>query len=159
MDYQVTVNDNHEFQLTSDDLKNLDLTQLGEYSFHLIKDQVSYSIEVLSVNSEEKSLELLINNRPYQVHVKDQYDLLVKKLGLSSMQGAKQKQIKAPMPGLVLDIIATEGQKVVKGDSLLILEAMKMENVIKTAGEGTIKKIRVQKGDKVDKNQLLVELD
>jgi biotin carboxyl carrier protein len=62
------------------------------------------------------------------------------------------------MPGLILEVIATVGQTIQKGDSLLILEAMKMENVIKAAGSGTVKSINVQKGATVEKNQILIEL-
>ena len=67
-------------------------------------------------------------------------------------------EIHAPMPGLVLEINVSEGQEVEKGDPLLILEAMKMENVIKAPGNGIIKKIHVEKGNPVEKNELLVEL-
>jgi biotin carboxyl carrier protein len=63
------------------------------------------------------------------------------------------------MPGMVLGIMVTEGQDVQKGDPLLILEAMKMENVLKAVGEGRVKAIKVQKGTAVDKNQLLIEME
>jgi biotin carboxyl carrier protein len=62
------------------------------------------------------------------------------------------------MPGLVLKILAEPGQAVNKGDSLIILEAMKMENVIKATGPGTVKAICVNEKDTVDKNQLLIEM-
>jgi biotin carboxyl carrier protein len=63
------------------------------------------------------------------------------------------------MPGLVLNILVSPGQAVQKGDPLIILEAMKMENVIKAAGEGHIKAINVLKGAAVEKGQLLLELE
>ncbi|HNM32873.1 MAG TPA: biotin/lipoyl-binding protein, partial [Chitinophagales bacterium] len=66
---------------------------------------------------------------------------------------------KAPMPGLVLDILVEAGQAVNKGDNLIILEAMKMENIIKASGSGTVKSIHVQKKDAVEKNQLLIEME
>ena len=62
------------------------------------------------------------------------------------------------MPGLVLKLMAKEGDEIKTGDSLLILEAMKMENVIKSRGEGKIKHIRVKERDAVEKNQVLIEL-
>ncbi len=61
------------------------------------------------------------------------------------------------MPGLLLDIKVQEGQEVQKGEILLILEAMKMENVIKAPTDARIKHIKVQKGQTVEKNQLLIE--
>lgn len=53
--------------------------------------------------------------------------------------------VKAPMPGLVLDILVEAGQSVNKGDNLLILEAMKMENIIKASGNGVVKNININK--------------
>jgi len=67
--------------------------------------------------------------------------------------------VKAPMPGLVLDILVEPGQSVQKGDNLLILEAMKMENIIKASGSGVVKNIPVHKKDAVEKNQLLIEME
>ena len=63
------------------------------------------------------------------------------------------------MPGRVLDIMLSAGSSVVKGDGVLILEAMKMENVIKSPADGVIKKIAVVKDQAVEKNEVLVELE
>jgi biotin carboxyl carrier protein len=91
--------------------------------------------------------------------VADYYERLVHQLGLSVGGVHKMNTVKAPMPGLVLNIVVEPGQTVEKGDPMIILEAMKMENVIKAAGEGRVKAIKVQKGMAVDKGQLLIELD
>ncbi|MCL4155747.1 UNVERIFIED_CONTAM: hypothetical protein GTU68_052685 [Idotea baltica] len=61
------------------------------------------------------------------------------------------------MPGLVLNIRVSPGDEVAEGDTLLVLEAMKMENVIKAVGNGTVKEIKVGHGDKVDKGQILIQ--
>lgn len=66
--------------------------------------------------------------------------------------------VKAPMPGLVLDILVEAGQSVNKGDNLLILEAMKMENIIKASGNGVVKNININKKMRL-KNQLLIEME
>jgi biotin carboxyl carrier protein len=63
------------------------------------------------------------------------------------------------MPGLILDINVKIGQKVKEDDPLLILEAMKMENVLTSPRDGIIKSISVSKGDAVNKNQLLIEFE
>ena len=70
----------------------------------------------------------------------------------------KIKEIKAPMPGLVLDILVKEGTEIKKGDPVLILEAMKMENILKSPEDGSIKKIKVRKGKVVEKNDMLVSI-
>ena len=67
--------------------------------------------------------------------------------------------IKAPMPGLILEISVTVGHEVQEGDNLLILEAMKMENSFDSPRAGVIKSIAVEKGQAVDKGQLLIEFE
>ena len=70
---------------------------------------------------------------------------------------AKVKNIKAPMPGMVLNILVEDGDTVTKDQAVVILEAMKMENVIKSPVDGTIKKVGVTKGVAVEKNTILIE--
>jgi len=78
-------------------------------------------------------------------------------MGISNLDSAQVNDMKAPMPGLILDILVTPGQEVKKGDQLLILEAMKMENVLKAPGDGTVSSIEVAKGDSVEKGQVLIK--
>jgi biotin carboxyl carrier protein len=80
-------------------------------------------------------------------------------MGLDKMTNAGASQIKAPMPGLVLDVAVNVGDTVAKGDKVLVLEAMKMENIIKASGDGTVARILVDKGQTVDKNQILIEFE
>jgi biotin carboxyl carrier protein len=69
------------------------------------------------------------------------------------------KMILSFIPGTVLDIMVKEGQTVGKGDDLMILDAMKMQNKLKSAIAGKIEKIHPAKGDKVSKGTLLIELE
>ena len=62
------------------------------------------------------------------------------------------------MPGLVLKVLVNEGQEFKKGDNLLVLEAMKMENILKAPVDGTVKGIKIKAGDKVEKNEVLLLL-
>ncbi|MBL7811956.1 MAG: acetyl-CoA carboxylase biotin carboxyl carrier protein subunit [Bacteroidetes bacterium] len=78
-------------------------------------------------------------------------------MGLDQLTKPKAQTIKAPMPGLVLDVCTEPGMEVKKGDKVLVLEAMKMENIIKAQGDGIVGKVLVEKGQAVDKNQLLIE--
>jgi biotin carboxyl carrier protein len=89
--------------------------------------------------------------------LKDRFDQLLEQMGMSAAATTKVNDIKAPMPGLIVGINVQSGDVVKKGDAVLILEAMKMENLIKAAGEGTIRTVRVNKGDRVEKNQILIE--
>ena len=71
----------------------------------------------------------------------------------------KLKDLKAPMPGLVLDIMVKEGEEVTEGQELIVLEAMKMENAIKSPQDGKIKKIAIKNQDKIDKNHTLLSFE
>jgi len=80
-------------------------------------------------------------------------------MGFEIGSAKKVNDIKAPMPGLILEINVKVGQEIVENDPILILEAMKMENVITAPRDGVIKSISVTKGDAVEKNQLLIEFE
>lgn len=133
-----------------------DVIEVKDGSFHIIKNNKSYSVEVIKSDPKEKSFTILVNGNKYQLNVKDKFDELLKSLGMDNLNASKVNEIKAPMPGLVLDIRVSEGDEVKKGDPILVLEAMKMENIIKSPTDGTIKKINVKKGVAVEKNQVLI---
>ncbi len=125
-------------------------------NFSVIKDNKSYNVEVLSAKHDEKSFFIKVDGIKYQLNAKDKYDELLHSLGMDNLSAKKVTDLKAPMPGLVLDISVEVGQEVAKGDILLILEAMKMENVIKSPTDGVIKSISVNKAETVEKNQLIL---
>ncbi|MBC7893721.1 MAG: biotin/lipoyl-binding protein, partial [Sphingobacteriaceae bacterium] len=106
-----------------------DLAEVRPGHFHLLHEGRSYTAEVLNVEAETKTVTLRLNGKTYPVWVKDRFDLLLDSLGLNNASAGKINQIKAPMPGLIVDIRVQPGQAVAKGDTVLILEAMKMENV------------------------------
>jgi biotin carboxyl carrier protein len=162
--YQIKVNDKYNFDITADDnqLKvnnetiSLDRVVLNSSSAHVLFKNISYTIEVVELNKEEKTAVIKVNNNIYTLTIKDQFDQLLKQLGMDNLAVNKIQQIKAPMPGLVLSVLAAEGAEVKKGDNLLVLEAMKMENMIKSPTDGIIKKIEIKQGDKVEKNEILI---
>ncbi len=80
-------------------------------------------------------------------------------MGLSAFNTQKVNAIKAPMPGLIVEVMVEEGQEVVEGTPLLVLSAMKMENIIVSQGEGVVKSIEVKKSDAVEKGQLIIEME
>ena len=134
-----------------------DIIKIRDGVYHLIRNNVSYNLELVKVIADEKKMFVKINNTPYTLDVKDKYDELLHSLGLDSLATKKINDVKAPMPGMVLNILVSEGQEVKKGDALIILEAMKMENILKSPTDGVIKKIAINKGIAVEKNQLLVQ--
>ena len=136
-----------------------DLISTGDGHFHIIMNNHSYSCEIISTDARRRSFEIKVNSVIHRVSVKDRFDELLHQLGMDKMASKKVNHIKAPMPGLVLKIMIAEQQEIKGGDSVLILEAMKMENVIKSPGAGIVKSIKVKERDAVEKNQVLIELE
>ena len=137
----------------------IDLSQLSQNKYHLLLDYKSYNLEVVSNNKKSGEITVKVNNRVVKVEVKTALDELLNKMGFSTNNVGHTKDIAAPMPGLILDVVVNEGDEVEKGDKLLVLEAMKMENIIKSPGSGKIKSIVINKGDSVDSGQKLIHFE
>ncbi|MGY2131324.1 biotin/lipoyl-containing protein [Hymenobacter sp. HD11105] len=134
-----------------------DLVALGDGRYHLLYEGRSYSAEVISADYVAKTFQLKLNNRFVEVQAKDRFDLLLDKLGMSNATANKVNELKAPMPGLIVDIRVEVGQTVQKGEPLLVLEAMKMENILKAPSDVTIGAIKINLRDNVQKGQVLVQ--
>lgn len=134
-----------------------DLVALGNGQFHIRLRQQSYPAEIIRVDRETKTVELKVRGHRYSVRLKEEVDLLMEKMGMNDAGAGKVNSIKAPMPGLIIDLRVQDGAEVNAGDPLLILEAMKMENIIKSPGKGVVKKLKIKKGDSVEKGQVLIE--
>ncbi len=160
---KATINGKNEFTVEGTSLNGQaiewDLIQVHENTFNIIKDNKNYNATLVSFNTEEKTMVLNVNGNDYEVAIKDKNDLLLQQLGISSKASSAVQFIKAPMPGLIINIAVNAGDEVKKGDSLLILEAMKMENVIKSPRDGKIKKVNVQLRNPVEKNQVMLEFE
>lgn len=161
------VNDNQQFEIISQNgtitLNGkpvyADWIKIAPNKYHAIVDAQSLTIELGARDETGKLFTILVNGVKYQVAVQNKYDQLLQQLGLDKMAANKVNHIKAPMPGMVLRIIVKVGDEVKKGDALLVLEAMKMENVIKSVGDGVVKKIIAIEKAAVDKGQVLIEFE
>ena len=157
--FKIKVNEQIDFEISAAQVSQLDFVKESETTFHILKDNQSYRAEVVELDFAKKIFALKINGNPYQIQLADEFDQLVNQLGLSVVSSQKVEDVKAPMPGLVLEVAAEIGQEVKKGDPLLILEAMKMENVIKSMGDGTVKAIHIKQGEALEKGQLMIEME
>jgi biotin carboxyl carrier protein len=163
--YQIKVNDKFNFDVAianqevtvNNELITLDSLTLNAESTHVLYNNKSYSITVETFNKIEKTATIKVNGNPYTLVIKDRFDELLKQLGMDNLTANKIQEIKAPMPGLVLNVLVKEGLTVKKGDNILVLEAMKMENILKSPTDGTIKTIKIKQGDKVEKNEILIQ--
>jgi biotin carboxyl carrier protein len=157
--YKLSVNQTTTFDWNESDLKTLDAIQLNSSQFHVLDSNKSYKVEIVSADFIAKKYTIKVNNNTYEVAIADALDILIQSMGIQRGRAKVINAIKAPMPGLILEISVEVGQEVKENDPLLILEAMKMENSFLSPRNGTIKSIAVQKGMAVDKGQLLVEFE
>jgi len=135
-----------------------DIIEIRDGKFHILVNRKSYSAEIVEFIPAEKKVTVKINQTVYHVSVRDKYDELLHELGMDNANAKQAGDVKAPMPGLVLSVMVEPGQIIKKGDAIIVLEAMKMENILKAASDGEVKRIHVKKGDKVEKNQVMVNL-
>ncbi len=168
--YTAKVNDDSEYTIElldsgkasgtiNGEIFSCDLLDSGGNRFHVIRDNKSYELEILDADLDAKTMLVKVNGRDYEVALSDRYDALLKSLGMDKALGSKVNEMKAPMPGLVLDIRVKEGQAISKGEAIIVLEAMKMENILKSPADVVVKKIVAIKGSAVEKNQVLVTFE
>jgi len=153
-----TTSSYHESNLNKSEIDALDLIQVGKDEYHIIINGKSYNARMISGNFEQKEYVIEINGNRHTIHIMDEYDQLIEKMGLFNGKSQKIGSINAPMPGKILDIMIEKNQEIKKGDHLFILEAMKMENVIKAEGDGIVKSIEIKIGDTVEKGQLIIQM-
>lgn len=138
--------------------EQLDMIRLEGESYSIIEDSASYSIRLLHSDLNNKTYEISVNGELFRVVLKNELDVLIEELGFEMKEQTAESRLLSPMPGLVLNVFAEAGQEVKAGDKLLILEAMKMENVIKARHDAIVRTVHVKPGDAVDKNTLLIEM-
>jgi biotin carboxyl carrier protein len=127
----------------------------GEPVYSLIVDGHSYEA---SVHPSDAVLEVLLQGHLFQVSVVDERQRKLRESSGQVISTTGEFQLKAPMPGLVIDVPIKSGATVSKGQNLLILESMKMQNELKAPRAGTISGIFVSAGDRVEKNQVMITL-
>lgn len=166
--FQVKVN-SQSFELEANALKNsgslngedysLDLLGNAEKGFSLIRNNRSYEVQVLEADYDQKEFLIEVDGESYKVNAADRFDLLLKDLGMEHLNSAALNDLKAPMPGLVLEVKVAPGDSIKKGQALMVLEAMKMENVLKAEADCLIKSIDCTIGAAVEKGQVLISFE
>lgn len=161
--YQIKINDkefavkrNQSGLTINDEAVAADIVKVGESVYHVISNNRSYNAAIVNFNSVEKTAVIKVNGNTYNVTSKDQFDILLEQMGLNNLKAGTIGDLKAPMPGMVLKVLVNDNDTVQKGNSLFILEAMKMENIIKAPADATVKTVKIIPGDKVEKGQVLI---
>jgi biotin carboxyl carrier protein len=142
------------FQLT--DVDNITLNNIDVNNQIILDNNKSKLVSVKGVDHELKRYQIQIDGRIYQVQISDAVDQQILKMNLKSKKSNQLKELRAPMPGLVRQVNVKVGDQVDAGDSLFILEAMKMENILKSPVNGKVSDLFVKPGESVEKNQILL---
>lgn len=158
-DFKVKVNDTFEFDFNTENTSKLDAVSVEKNKFHILQNNLPYKAEIVHSDFNQKKYTVKVNNNIYQVAISNPLDILIKELGFEVGVSKVIKTIKAPMPGLILEINVEVGQSVKENDNLLILTAMKMENSLLSPRDGVIKSIAVNVDDSVIKGDLLIEFE
>lgn len=162
MKYITTIGENEFVVEILDDTHVIVNGQHFEVDFNPVGNQPVYSLLVdgksyeAFVYPDEEGWQVLIKGRLYPAVVEDERE---KRLRAASGRGPSEQdefQLKAPMPGLVIGVLVSEGQEVEKGDVMVILESMKMQNELKSPRAGIITRMRVRAGDRVEQRQTLL---
>lgn len=162
MRYEVTVNDrkymievNQDGQITVDgQVVLVEFSRIGDTGLHLLLVN-NESFEGL-VEEHEDVWQVLFRGDRYEVQVADERSQLMRARAHMSVPESGELPIKAPMPGLVVNVPVEIGQQVAKGDNLVILESMKMENEIKAPRDGRVERVNVKAGNSVEQHQTLL---
>jgi biotin carboxyl carrier protein len=133
----------------------VDGKKTGRTNYSLIVDNRSFEIEV---DNAEDEYRVLVDGRNYHVHLVDERRVRVGG-GQSDIQLQGRQKVSVPMPGKVIAVLVSEGDSVERGQGLVIVEAMKMENEVRSPIGGTVKEVKVKSGDAVEGGAVLLVVE
>ncbi len=155
--FDVKIIDENELNF-SDEKINYELIQVGSYSYLLKVNNEIFELTSEKINSDQ--FKVLVDGYYFDITVRTALqEKAFKLLENSSAHFSHHTDVKAPMPGLILKIRKSVGEKVEQGESVVILEAMKMENDLKAPASGLIENIFVTEGSAVEKGTILLSID
>ncbi len=164
---QITVNERNTYTVDKEDdrliLNNApadcDIQWQPNGLISILHNGKSHTAILEKKDIKNKTLTLRVDGQMYEVSISEPIDQLLNSMGMDLKAMQQAEPVKAPMPGMILKILVTPGQQIRKGDGLLILEAMKMENVLKASADATVKSVKVDERTAVEKGAILIELE
>ena len=155
--FRVEINDERTEAKVND--KSYPIEVISEESGRMLLRSGTKLFVVDNISTANKSVAFSVNGTYLESEVKNEQDLLLEKLGFHADALASSGSVNAPMPGKILELLVDEGDSVEESQPVLILEAMKMENELKSTINGTVSKLHIAEGDSVEKNQILIEIE
>lgn len=157
--FTVKVNDSFDFELEETAIEKLDFLKLSSTQFHVLNENKSYEVALENSDFISRNYQIRVNSNTYEVQITNDLDKLITAMGFSTGSEKKLNEINALMPGIILSVNVEVGQEVKEGETLLILEAMKMENAIGSPRDGIIKSVNIEKSGTVEKGALMIALE
>jgi biotin carboxyl carrier protein len=155
-EYLIEILDEKHLSINGE-VHNIDFEEVdGQPVFSLILDGKSYEAFVYF---EEGEWKVMLHGTLYPVLVEDEREKRLRQAFGGGVTQTSEYHLKAPMPGMVVSIPVEEGQQINKGDALLILESMKMQNELRSPRSGKVARIRVKPGDNAEKKQTLLSVE
>jgi biotin carboxyl carrier protein len=159
---RVKVNNKHTYSvdqqsdkyLINGALKSWHIHKRDDHNYQIIFNNRSF---LANVTREDGLLKIQINQKTYLLEIQDEQELMLEKLGIETKSARRTDEIKAPMPGLIVEVLVDKGDVVKAGQPLLILKAMKMENIIKSAHDGVVNDIFVKKDQIIEKDAVMLQ--
>lgn len=166
MQFETTIGET-VFEVKIDTKEGKAVVNGTEYPFEIVEHRDSQILfrsgtklfKIRNISRDDGQIECTVDGKWITAGIKDEQQILLERLGFKTNAEKSIGSLEAPMPGKILELLASEGDEVELGDPVAILEAMKMENELKAPCAGTIQSISVTTGSSVEKNQLLLEIE
>jgi biotin carboxyl carrier protein len=153
--FTIEINQSGEITLNGGVI-NVDMKKVEDTTMYsMLLDGESHDIRM---NEGDGFYEVQVSGDIYRVIVEDERTRLLAEISGETEDGTGEVHIKAPMPGVVVDVAVTPGQKVIKEDIVVVLESMKMQNEFKAPRDGEVRVVRVKPGDTVDRNEVMLSI-
>lgn len=159
MSYTLHIPPYPSMECTEADVAQLDAVVIAPGVYHVMVNHQPFEVRIAEADFYNRHYQVTVNGNTYPVQIGNDLDTLIQKIGIQRGSAKKTNMVKAPMPGLLLEVFVAPGDMVEEHQPLLILEAMKMENSLLSPRQGTIKTVKAVKGTAVDKGQVLIEFE
>ncbi len=156
-DYEVEILNDNEISLNGK-VYQIDFQSIsGQPIYSLIADGQSFQAHIFEGDGDE--IEILLAGNRYSVRVENEREKRLRAAAGASSGNSGEFILRSPMPGLIVQVPVTDGQKVAQGDVLVILESMKMQNELKSPQEGIVRQIEIKEGQSVEQKQKMLVIE
>lgn len=153
--YEFQVKNHYEFSTKGRKLK-VELIEEADGILLFACEGVRYPVEIVSVR--QNNYEVMVNGVSYNFTIETPFSLKRRQILAANAPVRDTEELVAPMPGKITNVLVQVGQEVNPGDSLVVLEAMKMQNTLTATAKGKVTAVKVKQGQNVGKDDLLVEI-